>query len=154
MKSPDEYTDWAALARDALRSGTIAGLAMIPFAALFQFLGLRVNEYGRKALGLLLGELPPPLHYLFTFALHIVISWIAAAPLLLVLDRFVDRRVRVFVGFLYGAAFYAVVNSLALPIAFGDPTPWELGFATVYPSLVVHLVYGTVVALAARPARI
>jgi hypothetical protein len=154
MKSPDEYTDWAALARDALRSGTIAGLAMIPFAALFQFLGLRVNEYGRKTLGLLLGELPPPLHYLFTFALHIVISWIAAAPLLLVLDRFVDRRVRVFVGFLYGAAFYAVVNSLALPIAFGDPTPWELGFATVYPSLVVHLVYGTVVALTARPARI
>lgn len=154
MTSFDDQHDWTVLAREALRSGTIAGLAMIPFAALFQFLGLRVNEYGRKALGLLVGELPPALHYLLTIALHLVISWIAAAPLLLMLGRFADRRVRIFVGFLYGAAFYAVVNSLALPIAFGDPTPWELGFATVYPSLVVHLVYGTVIALTARPARI
>jgi uncharacterized membrane protein YagU involved in acid resistance len=154
MKSPDEYDDWAALARDALRSGTIAGLAMIPFAALFQSLGLRVNEYGRKTLGLLLGDFPSALHVPLTFAVHLVISWIVAAPLLLVLGRFADRRVRVFVGFVYGAAFYGIVNSLALPMAFGDPTPWEFGFATVYPSLVVHLVFGTVVALTARPARI
>lgn len=52
---------------------------------------------------------------------------------------------------MYGAAFYAGINSLALPIAFGDPTPWQLGFTTVYPSLVIHLVYGVVIALVARP---
>lgn len=153
MRSLDECDDWTALAREALRSGTLAGLAMIPFAALFQSLGLRVNEYGRKTLGLLVGEVPPTLHTLLTFALHLVISWIAAVPLLLLLARFADLRTRVCVGLFYGAVFYAAVNSLALPVAFGDPTPWELGFATVYPSLVVHLVFGSVVALAARPAR-
>jgi len=154
MRSLDGYDAWTALAREALRSGTLAGLAMIPFAALFEFLGLRVNEYGRKTLGLLVGEAPPTLHTLLTFALHLVISWIAAVPLLLLLGRVADLRARVCVGLFYGAVFYAAVNSLALPVAFGDPTPWELGFATVYPSLVVHLVFGSVVALAARPARV
>jgi hypothetical protein len=43
-------------------------------------------------------------------------------------------------GALYGAAFYVVMNSLALPLLFGDRTPWQLGFATVYPRLVIHLV--------------
>lgn len=140
----------AGLARESLRSGTLAGIAMIPFAALFQRHGLRVNEYGRKVLGLLAGDVPPALHYLLTFALHLVISWTVAAPLLWMLARFAGPRARVAVGLLYGAVFYGVVNSLALPIAFGDPTPWQLGFATVYPSLVVHLVFGAVVALTAR----
>jgi uncharacterized membrane protein YagU involved in acid resistance len=62
-----------------------------------------------------------------------------------------DQRARLLVGAVYGAAFYAAVNSSALPFAFGDPTPWELGFGTVYPSLVVHIVYGFSVALVARP---
>ena len=51
----------------------------------------------------------------------------------------------------YGAGFYVAVNSLALPLAFGDPTPWRLGFTVVYPSLVIHLAYGFTVALFARP---
>jgi hypothetical protein len=39
---------------------------------------------------------------------------------------------------------YVVLNAWALPLAFGDPAPWRLGFDVVYPSLVVHLVYGAV----------
>ena len=45
-------------------------------------------------------------------------------------------------GASYGAAYYGVVNSLALPLYFGDLTPWQLGWATIYPSLIGHMVYG------------
>jgi hypothetical protein len=141
------------LVREALRSGTIAGVAMIPFAAMFRFRGLRVNEYGRKTLALLVGDVPPRLHDLLTLIQHIIISWFAAVPLLLVLAGISNRRIGVVVGVLYGAVFYVIVNSLALPFLFGDPTPWTLGFATIYPSLVVHLVFGIAVALTARPPR-
>ena len=47
-------------------------------------------------------------------------------------------------GMAYGAAMYALLNAWALPLAFGDPAPWRLGFDVAYPSLVVHLVYGAV----------
>jgi len=125
---------------------------MIPFAAAFRSRGLRVNEYGRKTLALLVGDVAPPLHTLLTFVQHLIISWVAAVPLLLLLRTITDRRARLLAGAAYGAAFYAAVNSMALPMAFGDPTPWELGFATVYPSLVIHLVYGFSIALTARAA--
>lgn len=141
----------SALIRETLRAGTVAGLAMIPFAAVLRAFDLRVNEYGRKTLELLVGDVAPALHYLLTFVQHLVISWVAAVPLLLLLRSIADRRVRILAGAMYGAAFYAVINSLALPFAFGDPTPWQLGFATVYPSLVIHLVYGLAIALVARP---
>jgi hypothetical protein len=139
------------LAREALRAGTVAGLAMIPFAALFRSLGLRVNEYGRKTLALVVGDVGPPLHEVLTFVQHMLISWFAAIPLLWLLGQIGDRRTRVALGALYGAAFYVVMNSLALPLLFGDRTPWQLGFATVYPSLAIHLVYGIVVGWMARP---
>jgi uncharacterized membrane protein YagU involved in acid resistance len=138
------------LIREAVRTGTAAGLAMIPFAAAFQRLGLRVNEYGRKTLGLFVGDVSPPVHYLLTFLQHLAISWVVAVPLLLLLGRFPGRRDRILVGLAYGAAFYVAVNSLALPLAFGDPTAWQLGWAVVYPSLFIHLVYGATVAALAR----
>lgn len=140
--------------REALRTGTVAGLAMIPFAAVFRASGLRINEYGAKTLALLVGEVAGPVHVLLTFAQHLVISWIASVPLLLAVSRVSSRRDRSLLGLAYGAAFYVAVNSLALPLAFGDPTPWQLGFETVYPSLVVHLVYGFVVAVLARPSAV
>jgi uncharacterized membrane protein YagU involved in acid resistance len=138
------------LTREALRTGTIAGLAMIPFAAVFQRWGLRVNEYGRKTLALFAGDVSAPLHYLLTFLQHLVISWVVAVPLLLLLDRLSRRRDKIIAGLVYGAGFYVAMNSLLLPLAFGDPTPWRLGFAFVYPSLVIHLVYGLTVALLSR----
>lgn len=140
-----------ALVREALRAGTVAGLAMIPFAAVFRFRGLRVNEYGRKTLELLVVVANPALHFLLTLAQHLVISWIAAVPLIWALSRIEGRRRRVLIGAAYGAAFYAAVNAWALPRYFGDRTPWEMGFETVYPSLVIHLVYGVVLGLVARP---
>jgi hypothetical protein len=139
-----------ALLREAIRSGTLAGIAMIPFAALFRARGLRINEYGAKTLELLVGKTDGPLHFLLMLALHLAISCVVAVPLILVLGRMARLRDRILLGLAYGAGFYVVVNSLALPFAFGDPTPWQLGFETVYPSLSVHLVYGFVVALLAH----
>jgi hypothetical protein len=142
----------AGLAFETLRCGTLAGLAMIPFAALFRVVGLRINEYGRKTLELVVGHVASPLlHWVLTFAQHLLISWFAAFPLLWLLRQVGDRTTRVFLGAFYGAAFYVVVNSWVLPLYFGDPTPWQLGIETVYPSLVIHLVYGVVLGLAARP---
>ena len=139
------------LIREALRTGMIAGLAMVPFAAVFQSFGLRVNEYGRKTLALVVGDVSPPIHYLLTLAQHLAISWVVAVPLLLLLRGRVRTGDRLLVGLVYGALFYVAVNSFALPIAFGDPTPWRLGFSVVYPSLVIHLVYGFTVGFLARP---
>jgi uncharacterized membrane protein YagU involved in acid resistance len=139
------------LIREVLRAGTVAGLAMVPFAAVFRGLGLRVNEYGRKTLELIVGSVSPPVHHVLTFIQHIAISWVVAVPLILLLGRISRKRDRILVGLGYGAAFYVAVNSLALPLAFGDPTPWRLGFAVVYPSLSIHLVYGLTVAVLVRP---
>ena len=131
------------LVRETLRSGTLAGLAMIPFAAVFRARGLRINEYGRKTLELVVGDVPPGLHDVLTLVQHVVISWILAVPFLLVVRGVRDRGRAALLGAAYGAAMYLLLNAWALPVAFGDPTPWQLGFDTVYPSLVVHLVYGT-----------
>jgi len=150
MALPGNRKAWMALIGEALRAGTLAGLAMIPFAAAFRASGLRVNEYGRKTLALLVGDVSPPLHTLLTFVQHLAISWLVAVPLLVLLPHGLARRLRLLTGAVYGAAFYVAVNSLALPFAFGDPTPWELGFATVYPSLFIHLVYGIVIGWVAR----
>jgi hypothetical protein len=144
-----------ALAAKALRSGTLAGLAMIPFAALFRAFDLRINEYGRKTLKLVVGDVAPPLHYALTLAEHLLISWVVAVPLLWLLARIDDRRARVLIGAVYGAAFYVVVNAWALPLYFGDPTPFALGIEVVYPSLAIHLVYGVVIgSIAGAPDRL
>jgi uncharacterized membrane protein YagU involved in acid resistance len=126
---------------------------MMPFGFAFRAAGLRINEYGPKTLALLLPDLVPPMLAIAGFVQHLVISWGAALPFLAALAPGSSRRARLLAGAAYGAGFYAAVNSLALPIAFGDPTPWELGFRTVAPSLVVHVVYGAVLALAARSGR-
>jgi hypothetical protein len=137
--------------REVLRSGILAGLAMVPFAAIFRARGLRVNEYGRKTLELVVGRVAEPAHTTLTFIQHLIISCGVAVPILLVLARVPRRRDRIWIAVAYGAGFYVVVNSLLLPFAFGDPTPWQLGFETIYPSLFIHLVYGFVIGWIARP---
>lgn len=84
------------------------------------------------------------------FLQHTIISWAMAVLLVLILKAVPTRGAKIQVGLAYGALFYVVVNSLALPIAFGDPTPWQLGASVIFPSLVVHLVYGAVIAAFAR----
>jgi hypothetical protein len=123
---------------------------MMPFGFAFRAAGLRINEYGPKTLALLLGELQPPLAAVAGFAQHMLISWAVAPPLLIAAAALATRPRRALAGALYGAGFYVAVNSLALPAFFGDPTPWQLGVRVVLPSLIVHVVYGVVVALAMR----
>lgn len=139
-----------ALTREAVRAGLLAGLAMIPFAAVLRAQGLRVNEYGRKTLALLVSNEGPMAHGLLVFVQHLFISVLAAAPLIGILVSIRSRAVRVLVGTLYGALFYACVNAWALPRLFGDPLPLELGFEVVYPSLLIHVVYGFVLGYATR----
>lgn len=138
---------------EAIRAGTLAGLAMIPFAAVFRARGLRINEYGRKTLELVVGAVPSPRHEVLTFVEHLLVSWVLALPAVPVLRRLPGRGARAAVGAVYGGGLYVGLNSFALPFAFGDPTPWTLGWRTILPSLVVHLVYGVVLGLAVRPLR-
>ena len=137
------------LLREALRAGTIAGLVMIPVGLLFSGLGLRINVYGQKLVQLFFGQFPKVVRFALFVLEHFVVSWLAAIPLLLLLVRY-RRLPSLIVGLLYGLGFYVLVNSLLLPLAFGDPSPWKLGIAAVAPSLLVHLVYGGAGALSAR----
>ena len=137
------------LLREALRVGTIAGLAMIPVGLLFSGLGLRINVYGQKLVQLFFGQFPKAVRFALFVLEHFVVSWLAAIPLLLLLVRY-RRFPPLVMGLVYGLGFYVLVNSLLLPLAFGDPSPWRLGIATVVPSLLVHLVYGGALALSAR----
>ena len=137
------------LLREALRAGTIAGLVMIPVGLLFSGLGLRINVYGQKLVQLFFGQFPKAVRFALFVLEHFVVSWLAAIPLLLLLVRY-RRLPPPLVGLLYGLGFYVLVNSLLLPLASGDPSPWKLGIAAVAPSLLVHLVYGGAVALSTQ----
>lgn len=137
------------LARTALRSGTIAAIAMVPLGLVFTLAGLRVNEYGVRVIQIVFGGLPLVARAALFAALHFIISWSVSVPLLLLIAS--SRQIPALLGgALYGIGFYVLVNSLALPWIFGDKTPWQLGLTVVAPSLVVHVEYGAIVALAAR----
>jgi uncharacterized membrane protein YagU involved in acid resistance len=131
---------------EAARAGTIASLAIVPLAPLFRAAGLRIGHYGPKFAALFFDDPKPWL----LFVQHLVIGWVSALPLLLALLHTRAGRRPVWAGATYGAGYYVVVNSLALPLYFGDALPWQLGAATVLPSLVGHVAFGAVVALAAR----
>lgn len=134
-----------ALLKESVRSGTIAALAMMPFGFLFKLVGLRVGHYGPKVAGLLFGE---PTQFV-QFIQHLVIGWVSALPLLVILVRFRDLAPAIVIGAVYGVVYYVLVNSLALPLFFGDTTPWLLGLSVIYPSLVIHIVFGASIAITA-----
>ena len=137
--------------REALRSGFIAAIAMIPFALLFSALGMRINEYGKKVIQLLFSNFSPGIRFTLFVIEHFVLSWIFAIPLLLLLKYFHHRISWLLLGILYGVMFYILVNSLLLPAFFNDASPWKLGFTkTILPSLVIHIVYGLSIALTSR----
>jgi uncharacterized membrane protein YagU involved in acid resistance len=130
----------------SLKSGTIGALAMVPFGLAFRASGLRVGYYGPLFASLFLDSPGPAV----LFAQHLVLGWISAFPLVLLLGAFVTRWPPVLLGAIYGALYYVVINSLVLPLYFGDPLPWGLGVATVIPSLVIHLVFGATVGYVAK----
>jgi uncharacterized membrane protein YagU involved in acid resistance len=133
-------------------SGLAGGVAMIPFGLLLRrVLGYSLNVYGELLVKTLLGSVPP-----WAMAVeHLLISVAMALPLVVLVGR-TARRSPLLLGALYGAAVWLVVNSLLLPAAFGRPTPWRLGWSAIWPSLMVHVIYGTVAAMVAgrssRPA--
>ena len=119
-------------------AGTVASLAMMPVGGAFRLLGLRVGFYGPKFAGLYLESAGP----VALFVQHLALGWLSVLPLALILRRSLPGRYAVTSGLIFGAAYYVLVNSLVLPWYFGDPSPWALGFSTVTPSLIVHLVVG------------
>lgn len=138
--------DLKALFVESARSGVIASLVIVPLAPLFKAMGLRIGHYGPKFAALFFHDPQPWL----LFVQHLVIGCVSALPLLVILTRTGAAAWPVVAGAAYGAAYYVVVNSLALPIYFGDPTPWQLGWATIYPSLVGHIVFGASIGLTSR----
>ena len=128
------------LIRETLKSGTIASLAMMPFGFILKALDLRVGHYGPKFAELFIDNPGTVL----LFAQHIFLGWLSALPLLIIIRR-TPRLSAMFMGALYGALYYVAINSLLLPLYFGDPTPWELGVEYILPSLFVHIVFGVTI---------
>lgn len=134
-----------ALLIEAIRSGTVASLVIMPLGPAFKAAGLRIGHYGPKFAALFFDNPQPWL----LFVQHLVIGWVSALPLLWVIAQSGAGKHPVAAGLAYGAIYYVIVNSLALPLYFGDPLPWQLGAATVLPSLFGHMVYGATIGLTA-----
>jgi len=126
---------------ESIRSGTIAAIAMMPVGFAFRAAGLRVGHYGPKFASLFVSDPAPPI----LFAQHIFLGWVSALPLVLFLLYWPAQNRSMLYGAAYGVLYYVLVNSLALPMYFGDELPWGLGIATITPSLVTHIVFGVVI---------
>lgn len=136
-----------ALLKEAIRSGTIASLAIVPLSPLFKALVLRIGHYGPQFAGLYLDD-PQPWQI---FLQHLVIGWLSALPLLVLL-LWAPRASRwpLAAGAAYGALYYVAVNSLALPLYFADATPWQMGWPTIWPSLAGHILFGACIGFTSR----
>ncbi len=130
--------------------GGLAGaVAMIPPAMLLTAGGYQVNRYGRLLVEWLLGTD----HRGALLSAHLLIGLISALPLAFAgsrAGRGSGLRKALLVGAAYGAVYWLMVNTLALPVLFGRVVPWFEGAGALWPSLVLHLVFGTVAALVVR----
>ena len=136
-----------ALLKESFRSGSIAAIAMMPVGLIFFLFGFRINEYGMRVIQSLFNQLPTGQRFLLFIIEHFVISWAASLPLLFVLLLTRTRLSALAAGIMYGLGFYVAINSFMLPWVFGDKTPWQIGLHVIYPSLLVHLVYGASISL-------
>jgi hypothetical protein len=125
-------------------SGIFASIIIIPLSPLFKHFGLRIGHYGPKFAALFVDDAQPWM----LFTQHLLIGWLSALPLLLILEATAAGRWPVRAGALYGFCYYMMINSLVLPLYFHDPTPWQIGWSTVYPSLIGHILFGTAVGVA------
>ena len=137
----------SSLALESLRSGTIASLVIIPVGLLFRFLGLRIGHYGPKLGVLLFGSVPEPWFQVLLMVQHFIVGWLSTVPLLLFLVFARCKSSPILYGAIYGAGYYVAVNSLFLPVVFGEPTPWRIGLGTIYPSFTGHIIFGASIAL-------
>lgn len=128
---------------------------MVPIGLVIrQGLGLDVNVYGELAAQMLLGSTAPPallaVHAAVSIALALPIAWCATR------SRIAGWKW----GVAWGIGGWLVLNTWLLPLAFGRPSPWASGANALWPSFVVHVVYGVVAGamaaalLARRPARV
>lgn len=124
----------------AIRAGLLAGAAMMPFGISLRAFGHPVNVYGELVVRSVLGSAP----IMAMLVLHAAVSIALAVPFV----SFAPRRRLVLHGAAYGAASWAIVNATILPLWFGRPTAWALGLSAVWPSLLVHIVYGVVLGVA------
>ena len=119
---------------------------MIPVGLVLRFtFGQSVNVYGELIVIRIAGRLDP----LLLAIEHGAVSLAMAALLVVTLDR-LGHRAAPAVGLVYGGAAWFVVNSLALPWIFDQPTPWQIGSQAIWGSLIVHLVFGLAVALVSQ----
>ena len=134
------------MAAAAVRAGTMGSVAMIPVGlAIRRGLGGAVNVYGELVVERLLGRVVP-----WALAVeHVLISWVLALPVVWMVRRWPDVRA-VPAGVVYGAAIWGVINSFSLPLLFGRPTPWEVGWSAIWPSLTVHVVYSVATTAVAK----
>lgn len=136
----------SSLLLEAMRSGTIASVTIMPLSPLFKAMGLRVGFYGPKFAALFVDNPQPWV----LFIQHLIIGWISALPLLVFLLHAAAVRHSLLYGAGYGAIYYVAINSFALPMYFVDPSPWQLGWTTVYPSLIGHIIFGAAISLTSR----
>lgn len=127
--------------------GVLGGIAIIPYGlAMLFWWHAHINVYGTKTLQLLT---PKPSPWL-AFIQHMLISYLFAVPLLWALAQMrLQSRPRafpLFFGAAYGFLIWSSINALLLPYLFHDPTPWQLGWHAVWPSLLGHVLYGLVAA--------
>lgn len=131
-------------ARTVAVAGLVGALAMVPVGLALSAMGFEVNRYGELLAEQLTGSRRPAV----LFALHLVIGVVSAVPLAVVAAVLHPLRVIMLVGGgVYGAAYWLGVNALALPLVYRRPFPWIEGVASVWPSLLVHVVYGLAAAL-------
>ena len=133
------------IARVSIEGGLVAGIAMMPFGAVLRALGYQVNVYGELMVRALLGSAPMLAQLVF----HVVVSITLASPFVL-FARWRGGANHV-PGAIYGVLSWAALNATLLPLLFERPTGWALGFEVIWPSLLVHVVYGmTLGAMTAR----
>lgn len=130
----------------ALASGSMGALAMIPVGlVVMQVPGVGVNVYGELLAHQVFGSTT----WWALLAVHLGVGWIAALPVAAAgwwLARTgaapLGAWLALLAGFAYGAGMWLVLNSIVLPWVYGHASPWATGWAAIWPSLLVHLVYG------------
>ena len=105
-----------ALTLESIVAGTAGALAMMPAGLVFRALDMRVGHYGPKFAELYMSA-PGPVAL---FLQHLVLGWVSAAPLCLFDLSKRSLAYALVLGSAYGALFYVLINSIALPLYFGD----------------------------------
>lgn len=126
------------VARTSIRAGLWAGAAMMPFGIVLRTLGHQVNVYGELAVRSVLGSAP----MFAQLAFHALVSISLAVPFVALARS--RGAAGLAAGAFYGVLSWAALNATLLPLWFGRPTGWALGIAEIWPSLVIHVVYGVV----------